>query len=102
MALKTFPPLTPSLRFKVLPKFDEITKVWPEKSLTLPLKRTGGRNNQGRLTSRHRGGGHKKRLRVVDFRRYKLVEAKVLAIEYDPNRSARIALLEYVDKEKAY
>jgi len=102
MALKTFPPLTPSLRFKVLPKFDEITKVWPEKSLTLPLKRTGGRNNQGRLTSRHRGGGHKKRLRVVDFRRYKLGEAKVLAIEYDPNRSARIALLEYVDKEKAY
>ncbi|QQY10883.1 MAG: 50S ribosomal protein L2 [Candidatus Xiphinematobacter sp.] len=103
MALKTFPPLTPSLRFKVLPKFDEITKAWPEKSLTLPLKKTGGRNNRGRLTSRHRGGGHKKRLRIVDFRRRKLgVEAIVLAIEYDPNRSARIALLEYADKEKAY
>jgi len=102
MAIKTFLPLTPSLRFKVLPKFDEVTKVRPEKSLTLPLKRTGGRNNQGRLTSRHRGGGHKKRLRIVDFRRRKLEEASVLAIEYDPNRSARIALLEYVDKEKAY
>ena len=103
MALKTFSPLTPSLRFKVLSKFDDITKVKPEKSLTIPLKKTGGRNNQGRLTSRHRGGGHKQRLRIIDFKRRKLgMTANVLAIEYDPNRSARIALLEYSDKEKVY
>ncbi len=103
MALKTFNPLTPSLRFKALPTFEEVTKTKPEKSLTRPLKKTGGRNNQGRLTSRHRGGGHKRRLRLIDFKRCKRgVVATVIAIEYDPNRSARIALLEYADKEKTY
>lgn len=103
MAIKTFPPLTPSLRFKVISKFDDITKAKPEKSLTAPLKKTGGRNNQGRLTSRHRGGGHKRKLRIIDFKRQKSgISASVLAIEYDPNRSARIALLEYSDKERRY
>jgi len=105
MALKTFRPLTPSLRFKVLPTFEEITteKNRPVKSLTRPLKKTGGRNNQGRVTSRHRGGGHKRKLRLIDFKRRKRnVSAIVIAIDYDPNRSARIALIEYEDKEKAY
>lgn len=103
MSLKTFRPITPSSRFKVLPTFEEITKIRPEKSLTRSLKKTGGRNNQGRLTSRHRGGGHKRRLRLIDFKRCKRdTPASVIAIEYDPNRSARIALLEYGDKEKAY
>jgi large subunit ribosomal protein L2 len=104
MALKTFRPLTPSLRFKALPTFEEITKEnRPVKSLTRSLKKTGGRNNQGRLTSRHRGGGHKRKLRLIDFKRRKRdVPANVIAIEYDPNRSARIALLEYDDKEKSY
>jgi large subunit ribosomal protein L2 len=103
MPLKTFRPLTPSARFKILPDFAEITKTKPEKELTRPLKKSGGRNNLGRLTSRHRGGGHKRKYRVVDFRRKKRgVVAEVLAIEYDPNRSARIALLRYEDGEKAY
>lgn len=105
MALKKFRPLTPSLRFKALPTFEELTvkKNRPVKSLTRPLKKTGGRNNQGRLTSRHRGGGHKRKLRVIDFKRSRRdAVANVMAIEYDPNRSARIALLEYEDKAKAY
>ena len=103
MALKSFRPLTPSQRFKSLPDFTEITKSSPEKSLTEPIKKTGGRNNQGRLTMRHRGGGHKRRYRIVDFKRKKRnVIADVIAIEYDPNRSARLALLQYVDGEKAY
>lgn len=103
MPLKTFRPITPSARFKILPDFSEITKSEPEKSLTEPLKKTGGRNNQGRVTCRHRGGGHKRRYRIVDFKRKKRgVTAEVLAIEYDPNRSARIALLQYPDGEKAY
>lgn len=103
MGIKTFKPTTPSRRFITSSDFSEITKDKPEKSLLLPLKRTGGRNNQGRLTVRHQGGGHKRRLRIVDFKRdlYDL-PAKVLAIEYDPNRSARIALVEYPDKEKRY
>jgi len=83
--------------------FDEITKVEPEKSLTVPLKKTGGRNAKGRLTVRHRGGGHKRLYRIIDFKRNKDgVPAKVAAIEYDPNRSANIALLHYVDGEKRY
>ncbi|MCX7869461.1 MAG: 50S ribosomal protein L2 [Terrimicrobiaceae bacterium] len=87
----------------MLPDFSEITKDRPEKSLTEPLKKTGGRNNKGRLTSRHRGGGHKRKYRLVDFKRKKRgVTAEVVAIEYDPNRSARIALLQYPDGEKAY
>ena len=103
MALKTFRPLTPTSRFKQLPRFDEITKSKPEKSLVVTLKKTGGRNNNGRLTSRHIGGGHKQKYRLVDFKRRKHgVVADVVAIEYDPNRSARIALLTYADGEKAY
>ncbi len=83
--------------------FEEVTKTRPEKSLTEPLKKTGGRNNNGRITTRHQGGGHKRRYRVVDFKRVKdAVPAKVAAIEYDPNRSARIALLHYVDGAKSY
>ncbi len=103
MALKTYRPLTPSARFKILPAFDEITKTKPEKSLVTTRKRTGGRNNQGRMTCRHIGGGHKRKLRLIDFKRRKLgVIADVIAIEYDPNRTARIALLQYADGEKAY
>lgn len=103
MPLKTFRPLTPAARFKALPDFQEITKDTPEKSLTRPLKKSGGRNNNGRITCRHRGGGHKRKYRVIDFRRKKRdTVAEVLAIEYDPNRSARIALLQYTDGEKSY
>lgn len=103
MGLKNFRPLTPSSRFKSLPSFSEITKDKPEKALTAVRKRTGGRNNNGRLTMRHRGGGHKRKYRLVDFKRKKQgVLAEVVAIEYDPNRSARIALLKYADGEKAY
>lgn len=103
MGLKNFRPLTPSNRFKSLPSFSEITKDKPEKALTAARKRTGGRNNNGRLTMRHRGGGHKRKYRLVDFKRKKQgVLAEVVAIEYDPNRSARIALLKYADGDKAY
>lgn len=103
MGLKTFRPLTPASRFKALPDFSEITKDKPEKGLTEALKKNGGRNNNGRMTMRHRGGGHKRRFRVIDFKRRKHdVAAEVIAIEYDPNRSARIALLQYADGEKAY
>jgi len=103
MGLKTFRPLTPSMRFKALPDFAEITKSEPEKSLLRPLKKSGGRNNNGRMTSRHRGGGHKRQYRIIDFKRSKRgIVADVIAIEYDPNRSARIALLQYSDGEKTY
>jgi large subunit ribosomal protein L2 len=103
MAIKTFRPLTPAQRYKALPAFDEITTDKPEKSLLTPLKKTGGRNNRGRLTSRHRGGGHKRHYRIVDFKRSKRgVEGEVKTIEYDPNRTARIALIQYTDGEKAY
>ncbi|MDD5198949.1 MAG: 50S ribosomal protein L2 [Terrimicrobiaceae bacterium] len=103
MGLKTFRPLTPSARFKTLPDFAEITKSKPEKSLLEPIKKSGGRNNNGRMTSRHRGGGHKRRYRVIDFKRTKRdVAAEVIAIEYDPNRTARLALLQYPDGEKTY
>jgi large subunit ribosomal protein L2 len=103
MAIKTFRPLTPAARFKALPDFAEITKDKPEKSLTEPIKRTGGRNNQGRITMRHIGGGHKRRYRIIDFKRKRRdTLADVIAIEYDPNRTARIALLQYPDGEKAY
>ena len=94
MALKKFKPYTPSNRYKELPSFEEITKDTPEKSLLFPLKKSGGRNNRGRITCRHRGGGHKRKYRLVDFKRMKRdVSAKVEGIEYDPNRSARIALI---------
>lgn len=103
MALKTFRPLTPTNRFKALPAFDEITKKTPEKSLLEVKKRSGGRNNQGIITTRHIGGGHKKFYRVIDFKRNKRdVIGTVVGIEYDPNRSARIALIEYPDGEKRY
>ena len=103
MALKNFRPLTSTQRFKQTPAYSEITKDRPEKSLVEPLKRTGGRNNNGRLTSRHIGGGHKRKYRIIDFkRRLHDVEARVEAIEYDPNRSARIALLHYSDGAKSY
>jgi len=103
MALKTFRPLTPAQRFKALPSFEEITKSTPEKSLTESKKRTGGRNNMGRKTSRHRGGGHKKKYRIIDFKRSRRdAAADVIAVEYDPNRSARLALIQYPDGEKAY
>ncbi|MBN2009122.1 50S ribosomal protein L2 [candidate division KSB1 bacterium] len=103
MAVKTFKPITPGQRFKTISTFDEITKTIPEKSLLTPLKKTGGRNNRGRVTSRHRGGGHKRAYRIIDFKRNKDdIPARVAAIEYDPNRSARIALLHYADGEKRY
>ena len=103
MALKEFRPLTPTLRFKSLPAFDEITKWRPERKLIEPKKKSGGRNSYGRLTSRHIGGGHKQKYRKVDFKRRKRgVPAEVIGIEYDPNRSARIALLHYRDGEKRY
>ena len=101
--MKTFKPVTPSNRYKVWNTFEEITKSTPEKSLLRVKKRSGGRNNQGRITCRHIGGGHKKKYRIVDFKRRKFdVEAVVLGIEYDPNRTCRIALIEYTDGEKAY
>lgn len=103
MGLKTFRPITPTLRFKVAPDFAEITKTRPEWKLTRPKKKTGGRNHHGRITCRHRGGGHKQRYRIIDFKRNKRgIEAEVLGIEYDPNRTCRIALLQYTDGEKAY
>src|SRR6266850_2166845 len=103
MALKSFRPLTPTLRFKSLPAFDEVTKTKPAKRLLEPKKKTGGRNHFGRLTSRHIGGGHKQHYRKVDFKRRKRgVQAEVIGIEYDPNRSARIALIKYSDGELSY
>ncbi len=103
MGIKKFRPTTDSLRWTAISDFSELTKWTPEKKLLLPLRKSGGRNNRGRITSRHRGGGHKRMIRIIDFKRQKLdVPAKVIAIEYDPNRSARIALLEYRDGEKAY
>lgn len=103
MGIRNLKPNTPATRFYSISTFDEITKTTPEKSLLEPLRKSGGRNNLGRVTSRHRGGGHKRMYRVIDFRREKLgIDAKVASIEYDPNRSARIALLQYVDGEKRY
>ena len=103
MALRKLKPKTPGTRWMSVAGFDEITKTAPEKALLEPLRRTGGRNNTGRVTSRHRGGGHKRMYRIIDFKRNKLgMDAKVIAIEYDPNRNARIALLQYTDGEKRY
>src|SRR4026208_1492608 len=103
MALRKYKPTSPGRRFRSVSSFEEVTKSAPEKSRLEPAKRTGGRNNQGRITTRHQGGGHKRRFRKIDFKRTKDgVPAKVAAIEYDPNRSARIALLHYADGEKAY
>ncbi|WP_438008503.1 50S ribosomal protein L2 [Sorangium sp. So ce321] len=103
MGIRSFKPTSPARRYYSVSDFKEITKVEPERSLLEQQTRTGGRNNNGRITSRFRGGGHKQRYRIIDFRRDKIgVPAKVAAIEYDPNRTARIALLHYVDGEKRY
>jgi large subunit ribosomal protein L2 len=103
MSIKKFKPTTPSRRFMIGASFEEITKSKPEKSLLVPLKKTGGRNVYGRITVRHKGGGHKRMLRLIDFKRNVLdTPATVSAIEYDPNRSARIALVLYPDKAKSY
>jgi len=103
MGLKQYKPTSPGRRFQTVSDFAEITCTTPEKSLLEPLHKKGGRNNNGRITTRHQGGGHKRRYRVIDFKRTKdVVPAKVATIEYDPNRSARIALLHYADGEKRY
>lgn len=103
MAVKKFRPVTPSLRFRTVPTFEEITSRVPEKSLLQPLHKTGGRNNRGRITAFCRGGGHKRHYRKIDFKRNKRnISARVASLEYDPSRSARIALLHYVDGEKRY
>jgi len=103
MALKTFKPNTPSNRYKEWNSFEEITKDRPERALTVALRKSGGRNNTGRITCRHIGGGAVRRYRLIDFKRERREEsAKVVAIEYDPNRSARIALIEYADKQRSY
>src|SRR5476649_1614499 len=104
MALKTFRPLTPSLRFTELNGFEELTQGnKPVRKLTERLKKSGGRNNRGRLTSRHIGGGHKQRYRFIDFKRNKIgIAATVETIEYDPSRTAHIALLKYTDGEQRY
>ena len=103
MAIRILKPTSAGRRFQTILAFDEITKTRPEKGLVVTKKRTGGRNALGRITTRHIGGGHKRKIRLIDFRREKFgVPAKVAAIEYDPNRSARIALLHYRDGEKRY
>lgn len=103
MAIKIYKPTSPGRRHMTTSTFEEITKTEPEKSLTVTLKRQAGRNNQGRVTVRHRGGGTRPKYRLIDFRRNKIgIPAKVAAIEYDPNRTARIALLHYADGEKRY
>src|SRR5919109_606699 len=103
MAIRKYKPTSPGRRSMSVSTFEEITRSKPEKSLIEPLKKHAGRNNQGRITTRHRGGGHKRMYRIIDFKRDKRgVPATVVAIEYDPNRSARIALLQYADGEKRY
>lgn len=103
MAIKSYKPTSPGRRFTTTPAFDEITRAEPEKSLTTPIKRKGGRNNNGRITTRHQGGGHKRLYRIIDFKRDKdAVPGRVASVEYDPNRSCRIALVIYADGEKRY
>ncbi|MEO0527727.1 MAG: 50S ribosomal protein L2 [Bacteroidota bacterium] len=103
MSVRKLKPITPGQRFRVVNGFDAITTDKPEKSLLAPLKKSGGRNSQGKMTMRHKGGGHKRRYRVIDFKRNKQdVEATVKSIQYDPNRTAFIALVEYTDGEKRY
>ena len=103
MATKRLKPDTPSRRFNVVPSFDEITTSKPERKLTVALRKTGGRNHHGKITSRRRGGGHKRRYRIIDFKRNKYdMVGSIISIEYDPNRSSRIALVQYEDGEKRY
>ena len=102
MALRKFNSITPGMRHKVLSKFEEITTDKPHKPLLEPIKKSGGRNNDGKMTMRYRGGGHKRRYRVIDFKRNKHMEATVVTVEYDPNRTSHICLVEYKDGEKRY
>jgi large subunit ribosomal protein L2 len=103
MAIKKYKPTSPARRNMTVSTFEELSKVEPEKSLLAPLKKSGGRNSQGKITIRHRGGGAMRKYRIIDFKRNKDgVPAKVASIEYDPNRSANIALLHYADGEKRY
>ena len=103
MAVRKLKPITPGQRFKVVNGFDALTESKPEKSLLAPLKKSGGRNSEGKMTTSHRGGGHKRRYRIIDFKREKQnIDAEVLSIQYDPNRTAFIALLQYSDGEKSY
>ena len=103
MSIKKYKPTTPSMRFRTGYNFDDLTCTEPEKSLLAPLRKTAGRNNQGRITCRHHGGGNRRHYRIIDFKRNKFdIPAKVATIEYDPNRTARIALLHYIDGEKRY
>ncbi|MDY7018492.1 MAG: 50S ribosomal protein L2 [Chloroflexota bacterium] len=103
MVLKTYKPTSPGRRLMSCATFEEITKVGPEKSLLVPLKKKAGRNNRGVITVRHRGGGNKRKLRIIDFKRDKIgIPGKIASIEYDPNRGARIALVNYADGEKRY
>jgi len=103
MGIKKYKPTSPGRRFQTVSTFDELSGGKPEKSLVEPLKKSGGRNNKGRITCRHRGGGHKRRYRIIDWKRDKReIPAKVIAIQYDPNRTARIALLQYTDGERRY
>ena len=103
MSVRKLKPITPGQRFRVVNGFDAVTTDKPEKSLLAPKKRSGGRNSQGRMTMRYKGGGHKRRYRIIDFKRTKVgVPAEVASIQYDPNRTAFIALLNYQDGEKAY
>ena len=103
MPVKKFRPITPTLRFKTVNSFEEVTEGTPQKSLLTSLTKSGGRNNRGRMTMRRRGGGHKRRYRIIDFKRDKVgVPGKVVSIEYDPNRSSFIALIQYADGDKRY
>ena len=103
MSVRKLKPITPGQRFRIVNEYSEVTASKPEKSLLKPMKKSGGRNNQGRMTMRYKGGGHKRRYRVIDFKRDKFdVVGEVTSIEYDPNRSAFIALVTYTDKEKRY
>ena len=103
MAIKSYKPTTPSRRFMTVTDFSELSKVKPERSLLVNLKKTAGRNSYGRITVRHQGGGNRQKYRIIDFKRLKdNMEATVIGIEYDPNRSANIALIQYEDGEKAY
>jgi len=103
MGIRKLKPITPGTRFRIAPTVDEIPKSTPEKSLTAPLKKSGGRNNEGKMTMRYLGGGHKRKYRVIDFKRNKFdMYAEVLSVEYDPNRTARISLVQYEDGEKRY
>src|SRR5438132_11209208 len=103
MPVKTYKPTSPGRRGMSVSTFEEITRTRPERSLTEPLKKTAGRNNNGRITTRHRGGGHKRLYRIIDWKRNKIgLIGRVIAIEYDPNRTARIALILYEDGERRY